>query len=192
MRRLTLRLVLASLALASCLLTPALAQTSPFLAMVVPNCGAVNNLPLSQPHMGYMDQSGNFCTSASGASVAATMGVSGLSRIPSSSASNNLTLAKAGASRAFTFQGCNTTAATIYLRLWNAATSGAVTPGTTAVFAGPYAFPANTCIQPTSLATNLGIAVSAGLVYAFGASPLDNDTTGIGAGAITGFQLGYQ
>lgn len=125
-------------------------------------------------------------------SSAASGGVATFSRIPSSAAGTNLTAAKAGASRAYTYHGCNTTASTIYLRLYNAASAGAVTVGTTVPFAGPYAFPANTCLQATTFAADIGISVSAGLVYAFGTTPMDADATAIAAGAITAFQIGLQ
>lgn len=168
---------------------------------VVQSCGALPSpLRVGDSSADFVDVAGNKCTapgtgSGSGAAVGATPnagGVSNYSRIPSSAATNNLTLAKAGVSRAYTYQACNTTASTIYMRLYNAASTGAVTVGTTAVFAGPYAFPANTCIQVTDFANNIGTSMSAGIVYAFGTTPADNDTTTIGAGAIVAFQLGYQ
>jgi hypothetical protein len=64
--------------------------------------------------------------------------------------------------------------------------------GTTAPFAGPYAIPANTCLQATTFAADIGISFSAGIAYAFGTAPADNDATVIGASAITAFQIGYQ
>lgn len=144
-------------------------------------------------------QNGDLCTvgagggSSSGASVSAgSGGVAAFSRIPMSAASSNLTTAKASAGRAYTYQGCNTTASTIYLRVYNAASTGAVTVGTTLPFAGPYAFPANTCVQATSFADSIGLYTSNGLTYAFGTSPMDTDTAAIGAGAITAFQIGFQ
>ena len=127
-----------------------------------------------------------------GSASAATGGVSAFSRIPSSAASSNLTNAKASAGRAYTYQGCNTTASLIYLRIYNAASTGAVTVGTTAPFAGPYAFPPNTCVQSTSFADEIGIYASSGITYAFGTTPADTDATAIGAGSIAGFQIGYQ
>jgi hypothetical protein len=90
------------------------------------------------------------------------------------------------------YQGCNTTATTIYMRLYDAATVDSVTPGTTPVLAGPYPFLANNCAPSTSFAGSAGVSFSNGLVYAFGSSPTDDDTTGIDAGSITAFQLGYQ
>lgn len=114
------------------------------------------------------------------------------SRIPSAATGTNMALAKAGAGRASSYQGCNTTASTIYMRVYDAASVGAVSPGSTPVLAGPYAFPANTCAPATNFAGNAGVMFSNGLVYAFGISPEDGDATGIDAGSITAFQLGYQ
>ncbi|WP_187278276.1 hypothetical protein, partial [Methylobacterium sp. WL7] len=140
-----------------------------------------------------LDIVGRLCVSGGAAETkAGSGGVSNFSRIPSSAAGNNLTLAKATAGRAYTYQGCNTTASTVYMRLYNAASTGAVTVGTTVPFAGPYAFPANTCIQVTAFASSIGVSASAGLTYAFGTAPADNDVTTIGAGAIAGFQIGFQ
>jgi hypothetical protein len=129
--------------------------------------------------------------SASGGS-AVSGGIATFSRITSSAASSNLTTAKASAGRAYTYQGCNTTASTVYLRVYNAASTAAVTVGTTTPLAGPYAFPANTCVQATAFADSIGIFASAGITYAFGTSPADTDTAAIGAGAVTAFQIGYQ
>jgi hypothetical protein len=145
-----------------------------------------------------VDQNGRLCTTlgtSGGQAVsgsAAAGGISTFSRIPSSAASSNLTNAKPSPGRAYTYQGCNTTASTIYLRIYNAASTAAVTVGTTTPFAGPYAFPANNCLQPTNFASDIGIYGSSGLTYAFGTSPADTDTAAIGAAAITAFQIGYQ
>ena len=122
----------------------------------------------------------------------ATAGVSSFSRMPSSAAGINLTTAKPAPGRAYVYQGCNTTASTVYMRVYNAASVGAVTVGSTTPFAGPYAFPANTCVQATSFADSLGIYASSGITYAFGTSPMDTDAAAIGAGAIVGFQIGFQ
>jgi hypothetical protein len=65
MRTVLTRLALAALALVSCL-GPAGAQTSPTMAYAVPSCGQVTGLVLNEPHMLYMDQTGNLCTSGSG------------------------------------------------------------------------------------------------------------------------------
>lgn len=136
---------------------------------------------------------GTSASSAPSSGIGSTMLTPMLfSRIPSSASGMNLTLAKSGAGRASAYQGCNTTATTIYMRIYDTASTSAVTPGTTPVTAGPYPFPANTCTPSTTFAANAGIMFSNGLVYAFGASPDDDDTTGIDPGAITAFQLGYQ
>lgn len=166
-------------------------------AKVVSTCGASQDATRVGDSAGMTrDLFGNWCVSGGAGQAAAASpaigGVSGFSRIPSSAAGTNLTAAKSGASRAYTYHGCNTTASTIYMRIYNAASTGAVTVGTTAPFAGPYAFPANTCLQATTFAADIGISVSAGLVYAFTTTPMDNDATAIGAGAITAFQIGFQ
>jgi len=161
-------------------------------AKVVASCGA-EALRLNDGSGPFIDQVGRTCVSGGAAEVkAGSGGVSSFSRIPSSAATNNLTVAKATAGRAYTYQGCNTTASTIYMRVYNAATAGAVTVGTTTPLAGPYAFPANTCIQTTDFANNIGVSLPAGIVYAFGTAPADTDATAITAGAITAFQIGYQ
>lgn len=115
-----------------------------------------------------------------------------LSRLPSSAAGNSAMLAKSGPTRAYSYQGCNTSATTLFLKIYDAATTDSVTPGTTPVYAGPYAFPPNNCVASTNFAGMSGISVTNGLVYAFGSSPNDDDATVIDAGAITAFQLGYQ
>jgi hypothetical protein len=187
----------AALALGLSSLVPAQAQ----VAQVVTTCGVGVALPPGPGGRLFMDATGVLCTSGSsaggGAGTASAAsssagGVSNFSRIPSSAASSNLTNAKPTAGRAYTYQGCNTTASTIYLRIYNAASTTAVTVGTTAPFAGPYAFPATTCVQATTFAADLGIYASAGLTYAFGTTPADTDATAITAGGIAGFQLGYQ
>lgn len=171
------------------------------IAQVVTTCGAGVTLPPGPGGRLYMDATGNLCMSAASAgggtgsasaTSASTGGISTFSRIPSSAASNNLTNAKAAPGRAYTYQGCNTTPSTVYMRLYNAASASAVTVGTTVPFAGPYAFPGNTCIQVTDFANNIGISLPAGIVYAFGTAPTDSDTTTIGAGTIAAFQVGYQ
>jgi hypothetical protein len=183
-----IRSILLALALAAGVSSAAQAQN----AQVVQSCGA-QALRLNDGSQPFLDIVGRLCVSGGAAETkAGSGGVSSFSRIPSSAASNNLTLAKATAGRAYTYQGCNTTASTIYMRLYNAASAGAVTVGTTAPFAGPYAFPANTCIQTTAFASSIGVSASAGIVYAFGTAPADSDATAIGAGAITAFQIGFQ
>jgi hypothetical protein len=135
-------------------------------------------------------------TSGAGASsspIASTMSTPMMfSRLQNSASGMNLTLAKSGSGRASTYQGCNTTPTTIYMRIYDVVSTDAVTPGTTPVAAGPYAFPGNNCATATNLAGNAGIMFTNGLVYAFGTSPDDDDATGIDAGALTAFQLGYQ
>ena len=159
--------------------------------------GGCGSLPGALPSFDatglFIDSVGRLCVSGGAAETkAGSGGVASFSRIPSSAATTNLTTAKATAGRAYTYHGCNTTASTIYLRLYNAASTGAVTVGTTVPFAGAYAFPANTCLQATTFAADIGVSFSTGITYAFGTAPTDTDATAIGAGAITAFQIGYQ
>jgi hypothetical protein len=188
-----IRSILIALALVAGVSSVAQAQN----ARILPSgagCGSPPGaLPANDASSLFMDSVGRLCVSGGAAETkAGSGGVSNFSRIPSSAATNNLTLAKASAGRVYTYQGCNTTASTLYMRLYNAASAGAVTVGTTAPFAGPYAFPPNTCIQATTFAADIGVSLSSGIVYAFGTTPADSDTTTIGAGAITAFQIGYQ
>jgi hypothetical protein len=186
-----IRSILIALALAAGVSGAADAQNARVLSG---GCGSPPAaLPANDATGLFIDSVGRLCTSGGAAETkAGSGGVASFSRIPSSAATTNLTLAKATAGRAYTYQGCNTTAATVYLRLYNAASTGAVTVGTTAPFAGPYAFPANTCVQVTDFANNIGVSLATGIVYAFGTSPLDADATAIGAGTVTAFQIGYQ
>jgi hypothetical protein len=185
-----LRTFLLALALVAGVSSAAQAQN----ARVTSACGTPPGaIPVGDASGLFIDPIGRLCVSGAAAETkAGSGGVATFSRIPSSAATNNLTLAKGSQGRAYTYQGCNTTASTIYLRIYNAATAGAVTPGTTAVYAGPYAFPANTCIQATDFANSIGIYAPTGIAYAFGTSPLDTDTTAITAGGITAFQIGLQ
>lgn len=186
-----IRSILLALALAAGVSSAADAQNA---RVVSGGCGTVPGaLPTNDATGLFIDSVGRLCVSGGAADTkAGSGGVASFSRIPSSAASNNLTLAKAGAARAYTYQGCNSTASTVYMRIYNAASTGAVTVGTTAVYAGPYAFPANTCIQTTDFANNIGVSAAAGIVYAFGTAPADTDATAITAGAITAFQIGFQ
>lgn len=112
MRTATLRLVLATLALVSCL-GEAEAQTSPVMAYAVPTCGQVTGLKLNEPHLLYMDQTGNLCTSGSGGSGGTTDTV-----VKSTPTSRSGTVTAGGAAqvlmpanpsrRGFTFQNQST------------------------------------------------------------------------------------
>lgn len=186
-----IRIGFLALAIVAGISSVAQAQVAP---QVVAACGAGILQPLGPGGRTYVDQAGNTCMAAGMGDLASAGpgGISNFSRIPASAASSNLTNAKATAGRAYTYQGCNTTASTIYMRLYNAAATGAVTVGTTAPVSGPYAFPANTCIQTTDFANNIGVSLPAGITYAFGTAPADTDATAITAGAITAFQIGYQ
>jgi hypothetical protein len=185
------------LALVASLLLSALCA-SPVLAADANSCGYnqgpggwYNAVDRSGPYTVDANCNANLLGGLVQASASAG-GISTFSRIPSSAAGTNLTTAKSSGGRAYVFHGCNTTATTIYLRIYNAPSPATVTVGTTAVLAGPYVFPANACVQPTTLAAGIGIYAAAGITYAFGTAPSDADATGVPAGAIIGFQMGVQ
>lgn len=120
--------------------------------------------------------------------AAASGGISTFSRIPSSAATTNLTGIKSTPGRAYVVRGCNTTAATIYLKLYNIAI-GAVTVGTSTVF-DSFAFPANVCTSHSYLP--VGSSYSVAITYAMTTGPLDTDTGALTAGAMTQVVVGVQ
>lgn len=95
MRKLSLTLAVAALALVSCL-SCAEAQTSPTMAIPVPTCGQVAGLKLYDPHLLYMDQSGNLCTSGAGGSGGTTDTV-----VKSTQTSRSGSIATGGSSQVF-------------------------------------------------------------------------------------------
>jgi hypothetical protein len=104
------------------------------------------------------------------------------SRIPSSAASTNATVAKPAGGKLHGVVAYNTTASVIYLKLYNSGVSPTV--GTTTVV---LTFP----IPP-----NAGIAAlvdefvfSAGISYALTTGAADNDTGAVGAGAVTSLSV---
>lgn len=111
-----------------------------------------------------------------------------VSRIASSAAGTNATVAKGGAGDLFAIQAYNTTASVIYLKLYNKAaapTVGTDTPIKTIAIA-----------PSASLATSAtwanGLYFSTGIAYALTAAAADSDTSAIAAGAIVGLNLDYQ
>ena len=113
---------------------------------------------------------------------------SATSRIVSSAATTNATVAKAGAGDIFSVQGFNTTGAAIYLKLYNKATSPSVgtdTPVKTIMIPAGGAVSAS-CAWPT------GFYFSAGISYALTGAAADSDTTAITAGAIVCLNIDYQ
>lgn len=110
---------------------------------------------------------------------------SGSSRIPSSAASNNATVAKASAGRVVSIDAVNTTVAVIYLKLYNKDTAPA--PGTdNALLMGVYALPAASARN-----IQLNLAFAAGISYALVTGASDTDNTSVGAGAVIGLNINY-
>lgn len=113
---------------------------------------------------------------------------SAVSRIASSAATTNATVAKASAGDLFAVQGYNTTASVVYLKLYNKATAptvGTDTPIKT------IAIPPNAPI-PSNCAWANGLYFSTGIAYALTGAAADSDTTAVAAGAIVGLNLDYQ
>ena len=124
-------------------------------------------------------QSSDSAISASASASAG--GVASFSRIPSSAASTNLTNAKASAGRVLKIVGYNTGGTVIRIKFYNAASTGAVTVGTTAVFFSR-ALPPGAFSYDMS---DIGWYFSTGITYALVANAADSDATAIAAGAIT-------
>lgn len=108
---------------------------------------------------------------------------SAVSRIPSSAATNNATVAKATPGTLKSISAVNTTASVIYLKFYNKAT--APTVGTDV--------PLLTIALPALATTNLdlNVAFSAGIGYALVTGAADNDNTSVGAGAVIGLNVAY-
>lgn len=112
-------------------------------------------------------------------------GVTPLSRLPSSAATTNATIAKAAPGRVYRIFGCNTTTAPVYLKLYN--TASTPVPGTTAVFLSR-PFPASgtagalNCIAFD--VADIGWYLSAGIGYALTTGGADTDATAPAAGAV--------
>lgn len=107
-----------------------------------------------------------------------------VSRIASSAASNNATLAKASAGDVCNISGYNANAAVRYLKLYNKASAPSPASDTPfAVFALPPTATFN--YQLSSLYFSTGIA------YALVTGSADNDNTSVGAGDILGLNITY-
>lgn len=111
-----------------------------------------------------------------------------ISRMPSSAASNNATLAKAGAGDLFAVQAHNTTASVIFLKLYNKAS--APTVGTD-VPVKTLALAPGASLGASAVWAN-GLYFSTGIAYALTAGAADSDATAIAAGAVVGLNLDYQ
>lgn len=107
------------------------------------------------------------------------------SRIPTSAASVNATSAKASAGRIFTIIAYNTTASTIYLKVYNMAS--APTVGTdTPVLTLP--IPAGGGL---AMDWPKGLYCSTGIAYALTTSVADAGSAAVGAGDIVGLNVVY-
>lgn len=108
------------------------------------------------------------------------------SRIPSSAATTNATVAKASAGTLHAISGYNSNAAVRYLKIYNKATAPTVGTDTPIL---TLAIPATSAIPPTLLP--MGMYFSAGISYALTTGAADADTAAVGAGDILGLNLAY-
>lgn len=107
------------------------------------------------------------------------------SRIPSSAASTNATVAKASAGDIFALVGYNANAAARYLKIYNKATApvvGTDTPFLTIPLPPSAAF---------AIDFHLGLYCSAGISYALTTGAADADTGAVGAADILGLNIAY-
>lgn len=106
------------------------------------------------------------------------------SRIPSSAASNNATVAKAAGGNLFTVSGFNSSAAVKYLKLYNKATVPAPAADM-ALLMLVIALP-----PTTAFALNFGgLVFPAGISYALVTGSADNDNVAVAAGDILGLNV---
>lgn len=104
------------------------------------------------------------------------------SRIPSSAATNNATVAKASAGELYAVTGYNSNAALRYLKFYNKATTPAPAADT----------PFLTIALPPTTAFGLnfdGFKFSTGISYALVTGSGDTDNTSVGAGDILGLNV---
>lgn len=130
-------------------------------------------------------------TSINGSGGTSTGGIALESRIPSSAASTNTTVAKVSGGRVYKVIACNTSAAPIYVKFYNATSP---TVGTTPVVFSRL-IPSGTAASPGCASydqQDIGWAFTGGISYAFTTGTLDSDTTAIAAGAIIQSSVEYQ
>lgn len=136
-------------------------------------------------------------TNAIGAISATNLGfgLSAFSRVTSSAASTNLTNAKASNGRVYKILACNTTTTPYRIKLYNAASTGAVTVGTTTpMFARPVpaAAAAGGLVCVSYDVSDIGWYFSTGITYAMTQGAADTDTTALAAGQATDVSVEYQ
>lgn len=146
---------------------------------VVPTLKAV----AAPPRSFYVAGSANLGTF--GAVSVSSGGVSSSSRIQSTLATTNTTIAKATTGRVYKITGYNTTGTPVYIKLHNATS---VTCGTTTV-ATSRALPSGAFSFDWG---DIGYYMSTGIGYCLTMGAADNDNTAPGAGAITALEVAYQ
>ena len=107
--------------------------------------------------------------------------------LPAAAASNNLTLVKGSAGAIKTIQGYNAKTSAVRLKLFNAASTGAVTPGTTAATKSIYLPPSSAFVfdYPSGVSCSSGIV----LMLTTGSSLTDN--TAVAVNDVTDLNVDY-
>ncbi len=111
---------------------------------------------------------------------------SGTSRIPSSTATTNATVAKASAGTVYFIDALNTSVALKYLKLYNKATSPTVGTDTPIL---TIAIPPTNGSRTIDLST--GMYFSAGISYALTGAAADADATAVAAGDVVGVNITF-
>lgn len=111
-----------------------------------------------------------------------------VSRITSSASTTNATVAKASMGDLFAITGYNTTAAVVYLKIYNKASAPTVGTDTPVL---TIAIPPNAPVPANCMGTG-PLYFSTGIAYALTGAAADSDTTAVTAGAIVGLNLIYQ
>ena len=117
---------------------------------------------------------------------ATTGGLATASRLASSAASTNATVAKSSAGRLYRVQAFNNAANLLFLKIYNKATTPTVGTDT----------PIATLALPSKVKYDLdfdliGLYCSLGISFAITANAADNDTTAIAAGDVVGLNIWY-
>ena len=121
-----------------------------------------------------------------GVTRSTTGGLAAVSRLASSAAGTNATVAKSSAGRLYKVQAFNNAANPLFLKIYNKATTPTVGTDT----------PIATLALPSKVTYNLdfdliGLYCSLGISCAITANAADNDTTAIAAGDVVGLNIWY-
>lgn len=157
---------------------PASAQT----VQVVQDCSGVTSVGGPGGRL-YTDQAGRLCSASVAVPAMSSQGGLSVYRVMNAASAAAVSV-KATAGRLYSFNLCNNTNASRYVRFYNAP---AATTGTTPVYAGAITLAAGTCQQYT---TNFGLTFGAGISFSITAANGDTDATAPLAGDVSGF-LGY-